>query len=288
MTQERDFRLANRAGRAWLLDADGRGIDVEAASQGHLPADPMGVLARWDDLLAWARDADPSAGEAVALEELGPCVPRPRAVFAIGLNYRDHAAEAGLEVPEQPMVFTKFPSCLVGPRDDVILFSDRVDWEAELVVVIGREADRVDEDRARDFVAGYCVGQDVSDRRLQFADRPPQFSLGKSRATFGPLGPAVVPLGALPDPDDLAITCDVAGERMQDSRTSQMIFGVPALVSWLSRHCRLSPGDVIFTGTPAGVGSVREPRRYLQPGDEIVTRIEGLGELRNRCVEPAA
>jgi 2,4-diketo-3-deoxy-L-fuconate hydrolase len=286
MTRAVDFRLANRAGRAWLLDARGRGVDVEAASQGHLPADPMGVLARWDDLLAWAADADPSAGEPVAPEELGPCVPRPRAVFAIGLNYRDHAAEAGLDVPKQPMVFTKFPSCLVGPRDDVILFSDRVDWEAELVVVIGREAADVPEGRARDVVAGYCVGQDVSDRRLQFADRPPQFSLGKSRDTFGPLGPAVVPLSELADPDDLAITCDVAGSRMQDSRTSQMIFGVPALVSWLSRHCRLSPGDLIFTGTPAGVGSVREPRRYLAPGDEIVTRIEGLGELRNRCVEP--
>lgn len=282
-----DFRLANRAGRAWLLDAEGRGLDVEAASQGHLPADPMGVLARWDDLLAWADDADPSAGEAVAPEELGPCVPRPRAVFAIGLNYRDHAAEAGLEAPAQPMVFTKFPCCLAGPRDDVILSGDRVDWEAELVVVIGREAWEVDEADAARHVAGYCVGQDVSDRRLQFADRPPQFSLGKSRPTFGPLGPAVVPREALPDPDDLAISCDVSGERMQDSRTSAMIFGVPALVAFLSRHCRLTPGDLVFTGTPAGVGSVRDPRRYLAPGDEIVTRIEGLGELRNRCVGPA-
>jgi 2-keto-4-pentenoate hydratase/2-oxohepta-3-ene-1,7-dioic acid hydratase in catechol pathway len=282
------IRLANRAGRAWLLDAEGRGVDVEAASQGAFRADPMAALARWTDFVAWARDVDPSAGEPVAPEELGPCVPRPAAVFAIGLNYRDHAAEAGLDIPTQPMVFTKFPSCLAGPRDDVILFSDRVDWEAELVVVIGREASRVPEERALSHVAGYCVGQDVSDRRLQFADRPPQFSLGKSRATFGPLGPAVVTLDALGDPEDLAIICDVSGERMQDSRTSRMIFGVPALVAWLSRHCRLAPGDLIFTGTPAGVGSVREPRRYLTPGDEIVTRIEGLGELRNRCVEPRA
>lgn len=282
------MRLANRAGRAWLLDGQGCGVDVELASGGRLPADPMAVLARWQDFMAWTQALGALDGEPVDPARLGPCVPRPSAVFAIGLNYRDHAEEAGLEIPKQPMVFTKFPSCLAGPRDDVVLFSDRVDWEAELVVVMGRPAEAVAEEEALASVAGYCVGQDISDRRQQFADRPPQFSLGKSRPGFGPIGPALVPLAEVPDPEDLAITCDVNGERMQDSRTRDMIFGVPALVSWLSRHCRLAPGDLIFTGTPAGVGSVREPRRYLAPGDEIVTCIEGLGELRNRCVEPGS
>lgn len=276
--------LAVQGGRALWRGPDGRALDVERASGGRFGPDPMTVLARWDAFLEWATGQEPAAGEAVAAEALGPCVPRPGSVFGIGLNYRDHAAEAGLEVPKQPMVFTKFPSCLAGPCAAVRLPSDRVDFEAELVVVIGREAEAVAERDALGVVAGYCAGQDVSDRKLQFADRPPQFSMGKSRPTFGPLGPAVVPLAAFGDPLDLAITCDVSGERLQDSRTREMIFAVPELVAWLSRHCRLAPGDLIFTGTPAGVGSTRDPRRYLAPGDEIATRIEGVGALRNACV----
>jgi 2-keto-4-pentenoate hydratase/2-oxohepta-3-ene-1,7-dioic acid hydratase in catechol pathway len=211
-------------------------------------------------------------------------VPRPGAVFAIGLNYRDHAAEAKLELPKAPMVFTKFPSCLAGPAADVPLSSNRVDFEAELVVVIGRAAQDVPEARALAHVAGYCVGQDVTDRRLQFSDKPPQFSIGKSLAGFGPLGPWLTSLDELRDPLDLAITCRVDGETVQQSRTSEMVFGVPALVAWLSRHCALAPGDLIFTGTPAGVGSVRQPPRYLAPGQLIETEIEGLGRLANRCV----
>ena len=182
------------------------------------------------------------------------------------------------------MVFTKFPSCLAGPRADVVLSSAWVDWEAELVVVIGRGGRRIPEAHALEHVAGYCAGQDISDRRLQFADVPPQFSLGKSIDTFGPLGPAVVTLDAFRDPNDLALTCDVAGERMQDARTSDMIFAVPALIAFLSGLCTLDPGDVIFTGTPAGVGSTRDPRRYLKEGEVLVTTIEGIGTLTNRCV----
>jgi 2-keto-4-pentenoate hydratase/2-oxohepta-3-ene-1,7-dioic acid hydratase in catechol pathway len=151
-------------------------------------------------------------------------------------------------------------------------------------VVIGRETEAVPEARALEFVAGYCVGQDVSDRGLQFSDRPPQFSLGKSRATFGPCGPAIVTLDELVDPLDLAIRCDLDDETVQQSRTREMIFNVPELLGYLSRHCRLLPGDLIFTGTPAGVGSVRDPRRYLQVGETITTEIEGLGQLVNACV----
>jgi 2-keto-4-pentenoate hydratase/2-oxohepta-3-ene-1,7-dioic acid hydratase in catechol pathway len=278
------MRLANCEGRAWLVDAAGRGVDLAAASGGRFGPDPMEALEAWDALAAWAAGARPAAERTLAPAELGPPVPRPGAVFAIGLNYRDHAAEAKLELPKAPMVFTKFPSCLAGPAADVPLSSNRVDFEAELVVVIGRAAQDVPEARALAHVAGYCVGQDVTDRRLQFSDKPPQFSIGKSLAGFGPLGPWLTSLDELRDPLDLAITCRVDGETVQQSRTSEMVFGVPALVAWLSRHCALAPGDLIFTGTPAGVGSVRQPPRYLAPGQLIETEIEGLGRLANRCV----
>jgi 2-keto-4-pentenoate hydratase/2-oxohepta-3-ene-1,7-dioic acid hydratase in catechol pathway len=263
-----------------------RGVDLESVSGGRFGPDPMLALASWDAVREFAASVDLSGAPALDEASLGPCSPRPRAVFGIGLNYRDHAAEAGLPIPKEPLVFTKFPSCLVGPHAEVILFGDRVDWEAELVVVIGRRAENVGEARALDFVAGYCAGQDVSDRRLQFASQPPQFSLGKSRATFGPIGPAIVSLDELANPLDLAITCDLDAERMQASRTSQLIFGVAELVAYLSRHCELLPGDLIFTGTPGGVGSVR--KRYLKPGETIRTEIEGVGRLVNRCIAPAA
>jgi 2-keto-4-pentenoate hydratase/2-oxohepta-3-ene-1,7-dioic acid hydratase in catechol pathway len=276
------LRLANSNGRASLIRGD-RLVDLERRSGGTFSADPMEAIARWEELSRWAETIDAADGDA-ALDEsaLGPCVPRPQKVFGIGLNYHDHAAEAGLDLPGQPMVFTKFPSCLVGPRSDVTLTSNRVDWEVELVVVMGRGGLRISEASALGCVAGYCVGQDISDRQMQFADRPPQFSLGKSADTFGPIGPAVVSLDAFADPNDLALTCEVAGERVQDGRTRDQVFSVPELIAFLSRHCTLEPGDLIFTGTPAGVGSVRG--RYLAPGDEITSTIESIGTLVNRCV----
>jgi 2-keto-4-pentenoate hydratase/2-oxohepta-3-ene-1,7-dioic acid hydratase in catechol pathway len=260
-------------------------VDLERASGGPFGSDPMAAIRAWDAVRDWAegrgaRDVEGPLDEAL----LGPPVPRPAKVFAIGLNYRDHAKEAGLDLPSKPMVFTKFPSCLVGPRADVHLSSAHVDWEVELVVVIGRGGAAIPASQALEHVAGYCVGQDISDRRLQFSDTPPQFCMGKSIDTFGPLGPAVVSLDAIPDPNDLALTCDVGGERMQASRTSEMVFGVPALVEYLSSLCTLEPGDLIFTGTPAGVGSVRQPRRYLKAGEVISSTIEGVGTLVNRCV----
>ncbi len=278
------MRLANRDGRLLLLGADGtRGLDVAEASGGRFGPDPMVALASLDALRDWAAGQDPAQGAPVDPAALGPCVPSPASVFAIGLNYRDHAEEAGLEAPKAPMVFTKFPSCLAGPHATVPLHSERVDWEVELVVAIGRGGRAIAEADALDAVAGYCVGQDISDRALQFKDRPPQFSLGKSLDAYGPIGPALVTLDEVSDPLDLGLTCDVGDERMQDGRTRDMIFAVPELVAYLSRHCPLRPGDLIFTGTPAGVGSVREPRRYLAHGEVLTSRIEGLGELRNRC-----
>jgi 2-keto-4-pentenoate hydratase/2-oxohepta-3-ene-1,7-dioic acid hydratase in catechol pathway len=276
------LRLANSNGRTSLIRGD-RLVDLERRSDGAFSADPMEAIARWQELSRWAETIDAADGDA-ALDEsaLGPCVPRPQKVFGIGLNYHDHAAEAGLDLPGQPMVFTKFPSCLVGPRSDVTLTSNRVDWEVELVVVMGRGGLRIPEASALGCVAGYCVGQDISDRQMQFADRPPQFSLGKSADSFGPIGPAVVSLDAFADPNDLALTCEVAGERVQDGRTRDQVFSVPELIAFLSRHCTLEPGDLIFTGTPAGVGSVRG--HYLAPGDEITSTIESIGTLVNRCV----
>jgi 2,4-diketo-3-deoxy-L-fuconate hydrolase len=277
-------RLANVQGRASVVVGGGV-VDVERASGGRFTADPMAVLARWDDFVAWA--AGLTAGAAGApLDErlLGPPVPRPAKVFAIGVNYRGHVEEAGMDMPKTPMVFTKFPTCLAGPHGDVVLSSAFVDWEVELVVVIGRGGRDVPAARALAHVAGYSAGQDVSDRKLQFADKPPQFCLGKSLDGYGPCGPALVSLDAFADPNDLGLTCDVGGERMQDARTSDMIFPVPELIAFLSRHCTLEAGDLIFTGTPAGVGSTREPRRYLKAGEEIVSTIEGIGTLHNRCV----
>ena len=276
-------RLVNAGGRAGVA-VDGVLVDVERSSAGRFGADPMQALARWDEFRGWAEGLRAGSGDHPLDEAwLGPCAPRPQKVFGIGLNYRTHAAESGMELPKQPLVFTKFPNCLVGPRADVVLTSERVDYEVELVAVIGRGGRGIGESRALDHVAGYCVGQDISDRALQFADKPPQFSMGKSADTYGPIGPAVTSLDAFADPDDLPLWCEIGGERLQDDRTRNLIFPVAELVAYLSRFCTLEPGDLIFTGTPAGVGSTRDPRRYLAPGDVIESGIEGLGRLRNRC-----
>jgi 2,4-diketo-3-deoxy-L-fuconate hydrolase len=278
------IRFANLRGRAVLLSSTGA-TDVARASGDRFGSDPMEVLADWDDFAEWAGEITEATATIPYVErDLRPPVPRPSKVFGIGMNYRDHAAEAKLDIPASPVVFTKFPNCISGPFSEVEIFSDRVDWEVELVVVIGRRGRRIAEADALAHVAGYTVGQDVSDRRMQFADKPPQFSLAKSLDCYGPIGPALVSLDAFADPNDLALTCDVAGERMQSGRTGDMIFGVPTLVAYLSKWCTLEPGDLIFTGTPAGVGSTRDPRRYLAAGEEIVSTIEGIGTMRNRCV----
>jgi 2-keto-4-pentenoate hydratase/2-oxohepta-3-ene-1,7-dioic acid hydratase in catechol pathway len=278
------MRLVNLEGRAGL-DVGGRFVDLAQHSDGRFSADPMDVFADWEAIRAWAgQHTAGDAGPLIEPAKLGPPVPRPTQVFAIGLNYRDHAEEASLPIPETPMVFTKFPTCIAGPQAEIPLTGDRVDWEVEQVVVIGREASGVSEREAWDHVAGMTAGQDISDRRLQFASKPPQFSLGKSARGFGPTGPALVSLDELADPDDIALRCWVAGEKMQESRTSNLIFSVPRLIEYISSYCVMLPGDLIFTGTPGGVGSVREPRRYLAAGELIESEIEDIGRLENRCV----
>lgn len=276
--------LANVAGRAALVVGEEGArevVDVATASNGALGPDLRGCYDRWDELLAFAASAPAPTGRLVEAD-LGCPVPEPRQVFAIGLNYRAHAEESGMEVPSVPATFTKYPASLAGPFDDVEVVGDAVDWEVELVAVIGRRADRVAEADGWSHVAGLTVGQDLSDRTLQFAAGA-QFSLGKSRRGFGPMGPWVVTPDELEDPDDLGLGCSVDGEVVQDSRTSDLIFSVPRLVAELSAVLPLLPGDVIFTGTPAGVGFTRQPPRALRPGNVLETWIEGIGSMRNTC-----
>ena len=279
------MRIANVRGRATLLEHESE-IDVERASEGRFGADLPAVLAEWEAFRAWAPGATGPPAVPVGDRDLGPPSPRPTQVFGIGLNYTAHAAEAGLPVPERLAVFTKFPTCLAGPNADIVLPSGSVDWEVELVVVIGIRAHRVSTDAAWRHVAGLTVGQDVSERVVQWSGGG-QFSLGKSFPTFGPMGPCLVTPDELADPDDLAIRCWVNDELMQESRTSDMVFSVPRIISDLSAILPLLPGDVIFTGTPAGIGAGRKPPRFLQPGDVVWSEIEGLGHLENRCVAAA-
>ena len=282
------MRLANRAGRAVLAvgDVDNpAGIDVAEASGGRFGPEVQELYDDWETFRGFAAGLDLAAVPTVALDQqrLGPPAPAPRQVFGIGLNYRSHAAESGMEVPAVPATFTKFPASLTGPNASVELSSDTVDWEVEPVAVIGRRADRVAADEGWSHVAGLTVGQDVSDRTLQFAAGG-QFSLGKSYRGYGPLGPWLVTADELADPDDLAIECAVDGETVQKARTSDLVFGVPQLVAELSAVVPLLPGDIIFTGTPAGVGVTRQPPRFLQPGETVESWIDGIGTIRTRFV----
>ena len=277
-------RLANLAGRAVLVTAQG-GIDVEKGSEGLFAADPQALYDRWEEFRAWAAAAEPGVTGYFEVHEhdlLAPA-PFPRQVFGIGLNYRDHAAETGQELPERVAAFTKFPTCITGGFTEVQLPEGNVDWEVELVLVIGLRAYRVAEWEAWSHVAGVCVGQDLSERILQRAAGG-QYCLGKSYPGFGPTGPMLVSPDELTDPDDLAITCRLNGEVVQSSRTSDMVFGVSRLVEELSAVVPLLPGDLVFTGTPAGVGIGRTPPRFLEPGDVVESTIEGIGTIRNRMI----
>lgn len=287
------MRIANHSGRLVLLAPGSnpdqpRGIDVERASEGRFAADPQAVYERWDEFRAWAGSA-PTAGAAdIAPAELGPVAPRPPQVFAVGLNYRDHAEESGFELPAEPLVFTKYASSFTGPRGDIRLSPGKVDWEVELVAVLGAGGRDVPAARGWDHVAGLTVGQDISDRVTQFAAPPAQFGMGKSYPGFAPMGPGLVSVDELRsaglDPDDLELGCLVNGESVQKSRTGAMIFTVPELIARLSAIVTLLPGDVVFTGTPAGIGAGWTPPRFLGAGDELVTWCAGIGQMQHRFV----
>jgi 2-keto-4-pentenoate hydratase/2-oxohepta-3-ene-1,7-dioic acid hydratase in catechol pathway len=211
-------------------------------------------------------------------------VPRPGKIICIGLNYRDHAAESKMPIPEKPVVFSKFSTAVIGPGEPVVLpsTSQQVDYEAELAVVIGRRAKNVTADRAYDYVLGYTAFNDVSARDFQFADG--QWQRGKSCDTFAPMGQTIVTTDAIPDPHRLSIKLVLNGQTMQDSNTDQLIFGVPALIEFLSQTITLEPGDVIATGTPPGVGFARTPPVFLKSGDDMEVLIEGMGGLGNPVV----
>lgn len=281
------MRIANLAGAAVLVAADGQAIDIAARSNGAFGPSPRSVYENWVDFVAWAASLDLSTGEmAIERAALGSPSPAPRQVFAIGLNYGDHAKESGFETPTNlPPVFTKFVSSITGPHTSVVLPpGGNTDWEIELVAVIGIEAHNVSAIDAWGHVAGLTAGQDLSERISQLAGPAAQFGLGKSFAGFAPIGPWAVTVDEFADPDDLELGCALDGVEMQRGRTSSLLFSVPRLIEALSRTVTLYPGDLIFTGTPSGVGLGRTPPQYIQPGQTLTSWIEGIGELEQTFV----
>jgi 2-keto-4-pentenoate hydratase/2-oxohepta-3-ene-1,7-dioic acid hydratase in catechol pathway len=259
-----------------IIDADGKIRDLSAhvsdLSGAALSPDALAKLGAIDAKSLPLVEGDP---------RLGPCVAGTGKFICIGLNYSDHAAETGAAVPPEPIIFMKASSAIVGPNDDVVIprGSEKTDWEVELGVVIGKTAKYVSEADALDYVAGYCVTNDVSERAFQ-TERSGQWTKGKSCDTFGPLGPWLVTKDEVPDPQNLGMWLTVNGEKMQDGSSKTMVYGVAFLVSYLSQFMSLHPGDVISTGTPPGVGMGLKPPRYLKPGDVVELGIEGLGSQK--------
>ena len=264
-----------------LLDAAGGIRDVSA----HIPdlaGDALGP-----DALAQLAKLDPETLPRVMVDRIGPCVGRVGKFICIGLNYSDHAAESGMDVPPEPVIFAKATSAICGPDDDIEIprGSNATDWEVELGVVIGTTAKYVPEAQAMDHVAGFCVINDISERDFQ-NKRSGQWTKGKSADTFGPIGPWLVTRDAVADPQALTMYLDVNGTRMQEGTTATMVYPVAHLVSYLSHFMRLEPGDIISTGTPPGVGMGKKPAPiYLKPGDRMELGIAGLGVQRQRCVQ---
>nr|WP_246251856.1 fumarylacetoacetate hydrolase family protein [Mesorhizobium camelthorni] len=264
--------------RPGVIGADGKIRDLSAhvADIGGAALDPRSLadLSRIDPATLPPVDGSP---------RIGPCVTGTGKFICIGLNYSDHAAETGATVPPEPIIFMKATSAIVGPNDDLLIprGSEKTDWEVELGIVIGRQAKYVSEAEALDYVAGYCVVHDVSERAFQ-TERSGQWTKGKSCDTFGPTGPWLVTEDEVPDPQKLKMWLTVNGEFMQDGSTRTMVFGASYLVSYLSQFMSLLPGDIISTGTPPGVGMGMKPPRYLKAGDVVELGIEGLGSQRQQ------
>jgi 2,4-diketo-3-deoxy-L-fuconate hydrolase len=269
--------------RPGILRPDGARIDVSAFGEDWNEAFfGSHGLARLRDWLDGHEERCPAVADGV---RLGSCVARPSKIICIGMNYAGHARETGAQVPSEPVVFLKASTSLCGPNDDVVIpaGSTKTDWEVELAVVIGARASRVSEDHALEHVAGYALHNDYSERAWQL-EHGGQWTKGKSFDTFAPLGPFLATRDEIPDPHRLGLWLEVNGERLQESDTSDMVFRVPHLVAYVSQFMTLLPGDVISTGTPAGVGLGMTPPRYLRPGDVVELGIDGLGTSRQRAV----
>ncbi len=280
------MRLANLSGRATIV-VEGHAIDVATASAGALSSDPMVLsdLANHDALRSLAASAVAAEWPALDEAQLGAPVPRPPKGYGVGLNYKQHAIESGRDLPTEPHLFAKTENCVCGPFDEIVIPQGltEIDYETELVIVFGRTCKQATRENAWSFLAGVTCGQDISDRGEQF--RPPlkQFTIAKSYDTFGPTGPYLVTADELADPDALELKGTVSGEVMQEANTNDLIFDVPALVVWLSRYITFQPGDLVWTGTPGGVGEARG--RFLRAGDVVETEIAGIGRMRNPVVE---
>ena len=276
------FKLGTVGGKAVLIKDD-HYFDVASLSNGSISSDSVEALKFQSELseLYDTLSGENATGNLSEIE-LGNPVPKSPNCYAVGLNYRKHAEESGMDIPEVPMIFTKHTSCFVGPKANVEMRSDYVDWEVELVVVIGKEGKNISKENALEHVAGLCVGQDISDRPTQFATTPAMFNLGKSFDTYGPMGPALVSLDLLENCENLDIECKLNGETVQKSNTSDLIFNVSSIISYLSEIVSLNIGDTIWTGTPSGVGIASG--KFLKDGDVLTSSIEGLGSMENKCV----
>ena len=275
------YKLANIEGRAALV-VDNNYYDLETISNGKFDKNTSNALSDLKGLSEINKGLS-QAKPTGSLKDvkLDSPVSDPKNCYAVGLNYRNHAEEAGMDIPTVPMIFTKHTTCLVGPNATIEMRSDHVDYEAELVVVIGQSGKDIHKDKSWDHVAGLCVGQDISDRTVQFSSKPPQFNLGKSFDTFGPMGPYLISPDLLEDKESLEIECKVNEEIRQKDNTNDLIFNIPSIISYLSEIVTLNTGDVIFTGTPGGVGVMEG--KFLKEGDVLRTSIEGIGVLENKC-----
>jgi 2-keto-4-pentenoate hydratase/2-oxohepta-3-ene-1,7-dioic acid hydratase in catechol pathway len=274
--------------RAAVQVAD-RFVDLQA-TDAKLPSSVKSILAAGGSLrpaIEAAARSPQAVSTAVGQARLLPPVPDPGKILCIGLNYRDHAIEGGKAIPVEPVLFGKFSNALIGPGDPIRLprVAQKVDYEAELVIVIGKRGKHIPNDRsAFEYVGGYTCGHDVSARDWQFRGEEKQWIIGKTFDTFAPTGPVLVTADELADPHRLQVQLRLNGETMQNSNTKEFIFGVPHLLWFLSQVVTLEPGDLIFTGTPPGVGIARKPPVLLKPGDEVEVEVEGIGVLKNPCV----
>ena len=276
------YKLGSNSGRAIFIKDD-KYYDVNTISNGDISSNSLKALSdteKLSQLYINLNDYEPSGNLSdISLDP--PIIPIN--VFAVGLNYKKHAEESNLEIPPFPMIFTKHSTCISGPKSDICMKSDMVDYEAELVFVIGKGGKDISKEDAWQHVAGLCVGQDISDRPVQFHATPPQFNLGKSFDTFGPIGPYLVSTDLFDNKESLKLQCWVNDELRQETLTNDLIFDIPYLISYISEFITLNTGDVIFTGTPEGVGATQG--KFLKDGDILKTTIEGIGTLENKCIK---